>query len=229
MAAVTLTISSSQDRLQGDVSDTLSGGSNGADLGQATNSSYSPLVGAQSENGGAKTLYIRHDAQYDPVTNVGFYVAAYSGTYGGPSTSSPSADLAEVLAAGAADNGGTANNTDGLSSGLHIDMSYAISQAGQFAPSREASGQKRVFGKSYAGQQLGTSGHEITLHQDACFYLSGSNKLAPSAPVAGKIGVSGDQVLGDQAMIRLRYYMPASSTTGGTVQFNFVTIYSYTA
>lgn len=228
MAGVTLRISSSQDRTQGDIADALSGGSTGADLGQATNQSYAPLSGAQADNGGAKLLYIRSDAQYDPITNVGFYLSAYTGTYGGPSTSSPAADLAEVLATGAADNGGTANNTDGLSGGLHIDMSYSISQAGQFAPSRDGV-QKRVFGKSYSGQQLGISGHEITLHPDACFYLSGNNKQTPSAPVAGKIGVNGDQTLGDQALVRLRYYMPQSSTTGGTVQFNFVTIYSYTA
>jgi len=229
MAAVTLTISSSQVRTDGDVADALSGGSLGADLGQATNQSYSPLSGAQTDNGGAKLLYIRSNAAYDPITNVGFYVSSYTGTYGGPGTSTPAADLAIIVAAGAADAGGTANNTDGLSSGLHVDMSHSISQAGQFAPTRETNGQKRVFGKTYSAQQLGIAGKEITLHPDACFYLSGNTKVSATGALSGKIGIAGDQTLGDQAMIRLRYYMPTSSTSGGTVQFNFVTIYSYTA
>jgi len=212
-----------------DIADTLSGGSTGADIGQATNGAYAPIVGEQSANGGAKTLYISHNAVVDPVTNVGFYLAAYSGTYGGPSSSSPSADLTKVLDAGASDNGGQANNSDGLSNGLHVDMSYSISDSGQFAPSREQTGQKRVFGKTVGGIRYGLQTAPIPLHQDALFFWSSPSKVAPTAPEAGKIGLSTATDLGSHAQVRFRYYMPSSSTVGGVLQWSLATIYSFTA
>lgn len=228
MALVTLKITSSPSATS-DIADALSGGDTGADLGQATNGSYAPLVGAQAANGGAKSLILRHDATVDPITNVAFYLAEFSGTYGGPGSSSPSADLTTLFGQGSSDAGGYANNSDGLSSGLHMDMSYAVATASQFAPARESTGQKRIFGKTYALVTVGTQNDPISLHEDAAFYWNGSIKVAPSAPEAGKVGKSSDQVLGNRAEVRLRYCLPSSAAIGGIIQWNFVCLFSYTA
>lgn len=228
MALVTLKIGAVP-AAASDIADGLSGGDSGADLGQASNGSYSPLSGAQADNGGSKDLYFAHDATVDPITNVGFYLAQFTGTYGGPASGSPSADLNTMLQQGIDDAGGTKNNIDGLSSGLHIDMSYNVATASQFLPSRESAGQKRIFGKSYSGIQKGVQASPITLHQDAAFYWNGSTKGEPSAAEAGKIGKSNDTVLGNRAQIRLRYYLPTSASIGGILQWAFVSLFSYTA
>jgi len=224
--AVTLKITSSPS-VTTDISDALTGGSLGCDLGQSTNGSYAPLVGFQDGNAGNKSLYLSHNATVDPVTNIGFYLSTYTGTYlGGANATS---DIAQILANGASDSGVNANNADGYSNGLHIDMSYSVADISQFAPSREQSGQKRIFGKTYSGNQVGVMATPITLYKDALFTWTSPNKVQPSSPVDGKIGKSGDTVLGSMAQVRLRYYMSKSSTTGGTLQWNFVTVYSYTA
>lgn len=228
MALVTLKIGSTP-AASADIADALAGGDTGADLGQASNGSYSPLVGAQAENGGSKTLYFSHDATVDPITNMAFYLTQFSGNYGGPASGSPSADYDTLVAQGAADAGGTAFNSDGLSSGLHIDMSFNVSQENQFTPAREATGQKRIFGKTYSLVQVGVQAAPIALHPDAAFYWNGSTKAAPSAPEAGKIGISSDTVLGNRAEIRLRYLLPSSASIGGVLQFGFTSIFSYTA
>jgi hypothetical protein len=228
MALVTLKISSSP-AAASDIADALSGGDTGADLGQASNGSYAPLVGAQSANGGGKVLYFSHDATVDPITNVSFYLAEFSGTYGGPASSSPSADLTTIFGQGGDDAGGYANNQDGLASGLHMDMSYAVSNTSQFSPARESTGQKRIFGKTYNLVTVGTQNDPINLHPDSSFYWNGSTKIAPNAPEAGKIGKSSDQTLGNRAEIRLRYCLPSSAAIGGILQWNFVTLFSYTA
>ena len=228
MALVTLKITATPSAST-DIADGLAGGDSGADLGQASNGSYSPLVGAQGDNGGSKDLYLQHDATVDPITNVAFYLSQFTGTYGGPASGSPSADLNTLLQQGIDDAGGNANNADGLSSGLHMDMSYNVSTANQFAPARESTGQKRIFGKTYAALQLGIQANPITMHEDAAFYWNGSIKAAPSAPEAGKVGKSSDTVLGNRAQIRLRYYLPTSASIGGILQWAWTTIFSYTA
>lgn len=228
MALVTLKITATAAATT-DIADGLAGNDTGADCGQASNGSYAPLSGAQGDNGGSKDLYFQHDATVDPITNMAFYLSAFTGTYGGPASGSPSADLNTLLEQGVADAGGTANNSDGLSSGLHIDMSYNVSTSSQFAPARESTGQKRIFGKSYGGAQYGIQARPISLHQDACFYWNGSTKAAPSAPVAGKVGKASDTVLGNRAQIRLRYYLPTSASIGGILQWAFTSIFSYTA
>lgn len=110
-----------------------------------------------------------------------------------------------------------------------MDMSYSVSQANQFAPARESSGQKRIFGKSYAMVQVGVQSSPISLHPDSTFYWDGAVKNAPSAPVSGKIGKQSDTVLGNMAQIRLRYCLPQTASIGGILQVNFVTLFSYTA
>ena len=228
MALVTLRIGSTA-AASGDIADGLSGGDTGADLGQASNGSYAPLSGAQSGNGGSKDLYLSHDATVDPITNISFYLGEFSGTYGGPASSSPSADLATLLQQGEDDAGGLANNSDGLSSGLHMDMSYSVSTPNQFAPARVSTGQKRIFGKTISLVQYGTQTNPIAMHEDACFYWDGSTKNAPSAPEAGKVGKSSDTVLGNRAQIRLRYHLPTTASIGGIIQWAFTTVFSYTA
>jgi|GEM_PF-2483120 len=228
MALVTLKIGSTASAAA-DIDDGLSGGDTGADLGQASNGSYAPLSGAQADNGGSKDLYLSHDATVDPITNIAFYLSEFSGTYGGPASSSPSADLATLFTQGEDDAGGAANNSDGLSSGLHMDMSYSVSTPSQFDPARVSTGQKRIFGKTISLVQYGTQTHPITMHEDAAFYWNGSTKVAPSAPEAGKVGKSDDTVLGNRAQIRLRYCLPTTASIGGIIQWGFTTIFSYTA
>ena len=108
--AVTLTVSETANGA--DFSDSLAGGSTGLDLGQVTNGQYAPLT-LQSANTGHQDIYIYHDAVVDPITDVEFYLAQYSGTYGG--ASSAAADFTTIGNYGAADTGATANNSNGLS------------------------------------------------------------------------------------------------------------------
>lgn len=228
MALVTLTIAPTV-QASADIADVLSGGDTGFDLGQASNGSYAPLVGAQADNGGSKDLYFAHDATVDPITNVAFYLAEYSGTYGGPASSSASDDYNTLIDEGEADNGSNANNADGQSAGLHMDMSWNVSQANQFSPARVSTGQKRIFGKTISLVRYGLQANPITLHPDAAFYWDGTTSSAASAPEAGKIGKSSDTVLGNRARIRLRYMLRTSATIGGIIQANFVSLFSYTA
>lgn len=214
------------------ISDALSptgSGNTGADIGQVANGSYTPLVGNQSANQGSKDLYLRHNAVVDPITDIEFYIAPYTGIYGGPPTSTPTADYGTVISQGAADNGGTPNNADGLSSGLHMDMSFSVSTASQFSPAREFTGQKRVFGKTYNLVQVGTQTNPIGMHKDAAFYFDGLSNSAPGIPLDGVIGKEDDTIRGNRGMIRLRYYLPSSAAVGGLLQWSFITLFSYTS
>lgn len=204
-------------------------GNLGADIGQVANGSYTPLVGNQSANQGSKDLYLRHNAVDDPITDIEFYLSAYSGVYGGPSTSTPASDYATVISAGFQDGGGTPNNADGLSSGLHMDMSYSVTTGSQFSPARESTGQVRVFGKVYNLIQVGTQTNPIGLHKDACFYYDGVSNSPPISAQDGVIGKDGDTVRGNRAQVRLRYYLPASAAVGGLIQWSFITLFSYTS
>jgi hypothetical protein len=228
MALVTLTISSTP-AAPDNIADALSGGSFGADLTQAANGSYAPLVGEQGSNAGAKSLFLKHDSDVDPITNVSFYIAPFTGTYGGPPSGSPTTDFEDLRDQGRDDAGGYATNSDGLSSGLHMDMSYSVSSTNQFAPARETTGQKRIFGKTYNLVQMGVQNNPISLHPDAAFYYNNLTKVEPSAPEEGKIGKSSDAVLGNRAEVRLRYCLPSTAAIGGILQWSFVTLFSYTA
>lgn len=204
-------------------------GNTGADIGQVANGSYTPLIGSQAANGGSKDLFLRHNAAADPITDVEFYIAPYTGIYGGPISSNPVLDYNRILEQGAADAGGTGNNADGLSSGLHMDMSYSVSQGSQFSPAREGTGQKRVFGKLTNLVIVGTQANPILMHRDAAFYFDGVSFSAPGLPLDGVIGKETDTVLGNRGMIRLRYYLPASASVGGLLQWSFITLFAYTS
>lgn len=222
--AVTLTVS---ETITGaNFSDTLAGLSTGLDYGQTTNGQYAPLI-LQSANTGHQDIFVRHDAVVDPITDFKLYVAQYSGTYGG--ANSAAADFTTLSNYGSADTGATANNNDGNSRGLHIDMSWDVVTASQFAYSRETSGQMRIFGKSYTGKDGLSLANAFDLHVDACSYWNGSSEIDATTPVTGKIGKSSDTVLGNRAHIRGRAYLHTASVDGGILQFDHVFSYAYTA
>lgn len=210
-----------------EVSDSLAGGSTGLDLGQVVNGAYTPIT-LQSANTGAQDVYIRHDAVTDPITNVKFYVAQYTGTYGGANTAA--ADITTLLALGLANTGADKNNVDGLSRGLHIDMDWQVSTANQFDPTREAGGQKRIFGKDAGGGINGsTLALGFTMNADAASYWNGSSEVDAITPVAGKIGKSTDTVLGNRGHIKARFYLHSGAVDGGILQWSTVISYSFTA
>lgn len=209
-----------------EVSDSLSGGSTGLDLGQVVNGAYSPIT-SQSANTGQQEVYLSHNATIDPITNVAFYVDTYSGTYGG--ANSAAADYTTLIGYGAADGGATKNNTDGLSRGLHMDMDWQVSSSNQFQYSREASGNLRIFGKTYTGLDGVAQGTAFPMHVDAASYWNGSSEIDAVTPVTGKIGKSSDTVLGNRGHIKKRFYLHSGATDGGILQNDFVVAYSYTA
>lgn len=208
-----------------DCNDALSGGSTGLNLGQVVNGSYTPIT-AQSANTGAQEIYIRHDAVDDPITDCGFYVAQYSGTYGG--ADSAVNDIATLIALGGADSGATKNNTDGNSRGLHMHMDWQVSTANQFDYSYQDV-QRRIFGKDSAGEDGEALGTMHGLHEDACSYWNGTSEVDATTPVAGKIGKSTDTVLGNRGHVKLRFYLEDSATEGGILQWDTVFVYSYTS
>ena len=222
--AVLLTISETV--AGSDLSDSLAGGSTGLDLGQVTNGQYAPLT-LQSANTGHQDIFIRHNAVIDPITDVAFYLATYSGTYGG--AASAATDLTTIGAYGAADTGTTANNSDGLSRGLHIDMAWNVSTTSQFAYARESTGQKRIFGKSYSGKDGLSQVNSFALHTDACSYWNGTSEVAATTPVTGKIGKSTDTVLGNRAHLKMRGYLHSAAVDGGILQWDTVVNFAYTA
>jgi hypothetical protein len=206
------------------VSDALAGGGTGLDFGQVTNSEYVPIIN-QTANTGHQNLYISGDHVVDPITDVKTYIALFSQTYGG--ANSAAADYATLKAKGQADNENTANNSDGLASGLRIEHNgFGIAGLGAsaFLPSRA---QVDIYGNN------GTDGIDLAsafdMHVDAMVYDNSSVETDASAPVTGKIGKSGDSVLGDYAHIGLRYYLESAAVDGGILQANFNIGFSYTA
>lgn len=209
-----------------EVSDSLSGGSTGLDLGQVVNGAYSPIT-LQSANTGQQEVYIRHDATIDPITNVKFYVATFTGTYGG--ANSAGADFTTLTGYGSSDSGATKNNTDGLSRGLHIDMDWQVSSTNQFDYTRDGT-QKRIFGKNYGGGLDGASqANAFAMHVDSASYWNGSSEIDATTPVTSKIGKSTDTVLGNRCHFKKRFYLHTGATEGGILQYDYVIAYSYTA
>ena len=210
-----------------EVSDVLAGGSTGLDFGQVTNGAYSPIT-LQSANTGAQEIFVRHDAVTDPITNVKFYAAQYSGTYGG--ANSAAADITTLLALGAANSGTDKNNVDGLSRGLHIDMDWQVSNANQFLPTREASGQKRIFGfDAGAGIDGSSLALGFPMHADAASYWNGASEVDATTPVTGSIGKSTDTVLGNRGHFKARFYLNSGAVDGGILQWSTVVSYSFTS
>jgi hypothetical protein len=108
-------------------------------------------------------------------------------------------------------------------------MDWQVSTANQFDYSREASGNKRIFGKSYTGIDGSNLANAFTCHADAMSYWNGSSEVDASAPSAGSIGISTDSVLGNRAHIKMRMYLHTAAVDGGYLQWNLVGKFSYTA
>lgn len=220
--AVNLTISKTVTGSQ--VADALAGGGSGLDLGSVVNGKYCPII-SQPSNTGWQTIYIRHDATINEIDNVKTFVAQFSGTYGG--AVSAAADFATLKAKGNADNENTANNSDGLASGLRIEHDADLGGslgASAFLPSR---GQVKIYGNNLTdGIDLASA---FPLHVDAMTYWNGASEVDATTPVTGKIGKSSDTVLGNRANLKLRFFLEQAAPDGGILQFDWVTAYSFTA
>lgn len=239
--SVTLTISKSLDGAA--VSDALAGGgTNGVDLGSVVNNQYAPITD-KSLNTGKQSLFIRHDAAVDPITDVKTFVQEYgTGTgfsYGG--ANSPALDFTALrtLANGSGD---SKNNNDGLSGGLWADQDADVASTNQFdfatngRDSSSSAGNGTVI--KYGDQN--TDGIDLTsafqLDSDAMVIDSdqgqggdGTNGYIPTAPVDGQIGKDADTALGDNGHTKLRIYVPDAYTDGGILQWEWVIAYSFTA
>lgn len=220
--AVSLTISKTVAGSQ--AADSLAGGASGLDYGSCVNGKYVPIT-SQSANTGWMTLYIRHDATINEIDNVKTFIAQFSGTYGG--AVSAAADFATLKSKGNADDGTTANNGNGLSSGLRIEHDADLGGslgASAFLPSRA---QVKIYGDNNTdGIDLASA---FTLHEDSAIYYNGSTEADATTPVAGKIGKSSDTVLGNRAKLKLRFYLEQAAPDGGILQWDWVTAYSFTA
>jgi len=210
------------------VSDALAGGGTGVDLGQVINGQYTPII-SQIGNTGHQDIYLGHDATVDPITDVKTFVAQFSQTYGGPGTSSAAADIATLIAKGQSDNEATANNSDGLASGLRIEhdgrgMSTGSLGAAGFLPSRA---QVDIYGNN------GTDGIDLAsafdVHVDAMVFNNAGSEVDATTPVTGQIGKVTDTVLGDRAHVALRFNLETAAPDGGILQWDWVVGYSFTA
>jgi hypothetical protein len=206
------------------VSDALSGGGVGLDLGQTVNGQYCPII-SQASNTGHQDVYINHDAAVDPTTDNKTYVAIYSQSYGG--AASAAADIATLIAKGQNDSEATANNGDGLSGGLRIEhggIDISGLGASAFLPSRA---QVDIYGNG------GTDGIDLAsafdMHVDAMVHNNAGTPVDATTPVTGQIGKSGDTVLGNVAWVGLRYFLEAAAPDGGIIQWDWVLSYSFTA
>jgi hypothetical protein len=206
------------------VSDSLAGGGTGLDLGQVVNGQYTPIIN-QASNTGYQDVFISHDATVDQITDVGTYIAQFSQTYGG--ADSAANDIATLISKGQSDNEATANNSDGLASGLRIEhggIDISGLGASAFLPSRA---QVNIYGNN------GTDGIDLAsafdMHVDAMVYNNAGSEVDATTPVTGQIGITGDTVLGDQAHVGLRFYLEDSAPDGGIIQWDWVIAYSFTA
>ncbi len=224
--AVVLTVSKT---LSGSgAADSLAGGGSGVDLGSVVNNEYAPII-SKAANTGWQSLYIRHNATIDPITNVGTHIAQYSQTYGG--AVSAAADYATVKSKGNA-SGNSANNNDGLSSGLRIEHDADLGGTLGASAFDGTRAQVKIYGDNLTdGTTLAT---KFSLHVDALIYdaaVHGTPGTAVDAttPVTGKIGKDGDSVLGDHALVKLRFYLENAAPDGGVLQWDWVVSYSFTA
>ena len=206
------------------VADVLAGSGSGLDLGQVVNNSYVPVISAPA-NTGLQDVFFSHDAVVDPILDCKTFVAIYSQTYGG--ANSAAADIATLIAKGQADNEATANNSDGLSSGLRIEhggIDVPGLGASAFLPSRA---QVKIYGNN------GTDGIDLSsafdMHVDAMVYNNAGTEVDATTPVTGQIGKTGDTVLGDQAHVGLRFYLEDAAPDGGILQWDLVLGFSFTA
>ncbi len=221
--AVTLTVSESIDGAA--VTDALSGGGTGVDFGSVINGSFAPVID-KVLNQGEQSLYIRHDAGIDPITDVGFFLQTFGvGTgfsYGG--AQSAATDFTTLKSLGSA-SGSSKNNADGLSGGIWIDMDFDSNDSTRFDITNFPSLVKIHGDNGTDGQDLASA---FSLVTDAMVFDAPGETVA-SSPVAGQIGKAGDTALGTNAHINLRIYIPTTHPDGGIIQWEWVIKYSLTA
>jgi len=207
------------------VNDLLAGGGSnfGVDMGQVANNSYSPLID-KSNNTGAKSVFIRHDAVTDPISALAIYMQEFgvgSGyPYGGGA--SAASDFTTMKALGAA-SGVSKNNADGNSGGLWMEMEADVSTTNQF----DAGGRStfvKIFGKASQGQDLASA---IPLLKEGMVYDSGGQTNATN-PVDGYLGKTGDTVLGDNCLTKFRSQIPNSFLQANIIQWELVWTYAFT-
>ena len=223
--AVTLTVSETIDGAA--VSDALAGGGTGVDLGSVVNGSFTNVID-KSANQGKQDIYIRHDAVVDPITDVGFFIQQYGTatgfTYGGGNDAAT--DFTNLKDMGNS-SGSSKNNADLLSGGLWIDMDFDSTDTTRFDVGTFPSVVK-IHGDN------GTDGQDLTsafgLVTNAMVY-DAPGETAATSPVAGQIGKAADTVLGTNAHINMRLYIPSSppATVGGILQWEWVIKYSFTS
>ena len=205
------------------VSDSLAGGGTGVDLGSVVNGEYAPII-LKSANTGWQSLYIKHNATIDPITAVKTFISPYSQTYGGATTAA--GDYTTVKNKGNA-SGNSANNADGLSSGLRIEHDADLGGTLGASAFNGTRAQVKIYGDNLTDGIDLASG--FTMHQDAMIYNNAGSPVDATTPVAGSIGKTGDTVLGDTAFIKLRFYLETAAPDGGLVQWDLVTSYAFTA
>jgi hypothetical protein len=206
--------------------DALAGGGTGIDFGQVTSGSFAPIVDKDT-NDGYLPLYLTHDAELDPITNLKVYLDSFASTgftYGG--AESAASDYAQIKAQGNL-SGNSKNNADGNSGGLWMDMDYDVSTANQFDQATRST-QVKIFGDNTTDGIDAASA--FTIISDAMLH-SPDNLVenAPSAPVNGKIGVTADTILGNYAKLRFRTYLRSAFADGGIFQAAITFRFSYTA
>ncbi len=221
--SVSLTIS---ETLNGSaVADALAGGGTGVDFGSVVNGQYAPIIN-QTNNEGAQTLYIRHDAVIDPITDVKTFIQQYGTgtgfTYGG--ANSAASDIATLISEGNL-SGSSKNNADGQSSGIWVDMDADASTVNQFNQASFPAVVK-VYGDNNTDGISLSSAFQVS---SASMVVNSGGETLATSPVSGQIGKSGDLVLGDNAKLKFRAYLRSAFPSGGIVQFELVVSYSFTA
>jgi hypothetical protein len=225
--AVNLTVSKTIDGAA--VSDSLAGGGTGVDIGSVVNNQYGPII-SKAANTGQQHIYVRHDATIDQITAFSVFVQEYGAgtlfTYGGADTA-PN-DYATLANLGNA-SGSSKNNADGVSGGLWVDMEADVATINKFDQAARPTLVK-IF-----GDNGGTSGDGIDIasaflvESEAMVWDNASVETNGSSPVDGQIGKANDTVLGDNAHLQFRLYLPNAHPDGGILQWETVFSYSFTA
>lgn len=210
------------------VADALAGGGTGVDIGSVVNNQYGPIV-SKAANTGQQHIYVRHNG-VNPITAFSVFIQVYGTgtgfTYGG--AASAAADYATLANMGNA-SGSSKNNADGLSGGFWMEMDADVATVNMFDHATRPTLVK-IF-----GDNGGTSGDGVSLSSaflvaaDAMVRDVAAVETLASAPVAGQIGNANNAVLGDNAHLRFRLYLPNAHPDGGIIMWETVLTYSFSS
>lgn len=205
----------------------------GCDLGAVVNGSYAPKLD-QAANTGHQKLYISHDADTDPITNVKFFIQPYGvGTsfpYGGAQTAL--IDFNNVVGLGVDSALGDPKNQTGNVGGFWFYQNANAIVANHFNTATDPLN-TFIFGKNGGGIDLATAypllDTALVCGVNSGAGVDGDGNYMPTAPQLQVIGKPMDTVLGDAAKIRARIYLPTDYLFGSYHQFELVVSYTYTA